>query len=329
MNRSFALCLVVSSLIPTRRTCAEEQGTIAAARELAKQGFKAYHEHRYQEAADKSLSAYQMVRVPTLAVNRARALAQLGKLAEALAWYREATELRPAQEPWQQVQYETQRIAGTERDALLPRVPRLRVVIAGADPAQVVVRIGDAGGPIALNVDHRLDPGGHTIIGRSGNEEVRTTVSAKEGDALLVTLQFGTTPARAKPRASSLVVYTPPIRHEAAKSSNAQTLLGWSGVALGGVGIAFGSVEGLLARSKRKALVGAGRCSADGSCDPSVSGEVDSLMLRRTLSTVGFATGGALVAAGLTLLLWPAAHDAPPTTIAVGSGFLTVQGGFQ
>lgn len=335
MKRLLIIHLFVGILATSRPTRAEDSAVVSAARELAMQGFKAYHEGRYEEAAEKSLTAYQMVRVPTLAVNLARSLAQLGKLAQAAELYLEAMGLRPAEEPWQDVQYEAQANAERERNELLPRIPRLKLVIEGADPAQVAVSVDNKHVAVTrLTSEHLIDPGECTVIGRRGNEEMRFTVLAKEADRPLVKMSFRALDQGPNKRAMPVASPTPTPAKSSPQSSPRTTstpdLLGWGGVALGGVGIVFGSIEGLSAKSKRDELLAGGRCPDGRNCDPSVSADVDSLMMRRTLSTIGFVAGGALAAAGVTILLWPSTRESSPAVaLTIGPGFLGVRGGLK
>lgn len=92
---------------------------LSTARELAKEGLDAYDAQRFDEAADKLLRAFTVVRVPTLAVNAARALVKVNKPFQASELYLQAMQLVPAPD-WQPVQQEMQAVAAQERAALLP-----------------------------------------------------------------------------------------------------------------------------------------------------------------------------------------------------------------
>ncbi|MFC1643278.1 hypothetical protein ACFL5O_11450 [Myxococcota bacterium] len=73
-----AMPLALPLVLCTALGHAQTTGDLDAARNLAAEGFQAQKDGRYQEAADKLGEAYQTVRVPTLALGRARALVKLG-----------------------------------------------------------------------------------------------------------------------------------------------------------------------------------------------------------------------------------------------------------
>ncbi len=331
MNRLLAVLLLLGSLVFSRAARAEDQDLVLTARELARQGFRAYHDGRYEEAAEKSLQAYRLVRMPTLAVNSARSLEKLGKLVQAAELYSEASRLNPTEESWQEVQYEAQRNAERELSELLPRIPRLKILIEGAEPAQVAITIGET--PVSsalLAAEQRIDPGEYRVIGRRGDQEVRASVSAKEAAQLQVTLRFSTVAPRENKGAKGMVLPTLPPISSPSNLTSIQSLAGWCALGLGGVGIVFGTIEGLSAQSKRTALLNSGKCPDQQHCDVSLAPEVDSLMARRRISTVGFVAGGILSAAGVTLLLWPSKRESSePVALAIGPGFLSIRGELQ
>ena len=79
-----------------------------------------------------------------------------------------------------------------------------------------------------------------------------------------------------------------------------QRTLGWVGLGVGGAGLVFGGVTGLVVLSKKSALEDDG--CVDARCYSDQADDVDSYNSMRTLSTVGFAVGGLGVAAGAALL---------------------------
>src|SRR5512145_1840098 len=102
----------------------------STARELAKEGLLAFEGGRYGEALEKLGEAYQVVRVPTLALRKARVLERLGRLVEASELYLEATRLSiEGADPV--VQTQAQADAVREREALLPRLAKMAIEIDG------------------------------------------------------------------------------------------------------------------------------------------------------------------------------------------------------
>ena len=155
-------------------------------------------------------------------------------------------------------------------------------------------------------------------------------MSAKESALLQVTLRFAAAAPRVNERAMDFSSRASPPSKQPFNLTNIQTLSGWCTLGLGGVGIVFGTIEGLSAQSKRTALLNTGKCPDQQHCEASLSPEIDSLMARRRLSTVGFLAGGLLATAGVTVLLWPSQHESSgPVALAIGPGFLGIRGDLQ
>lgn len=313
---------------------ADDQALLVTTRELAKESLKDYDEGRYDQAAEKSLRAYQVMRVPTLAVNRARALAKLGRLIAATELYLEATRLERA-DSWQPIQDEAQAAAERERIELLPRIARLRVAVENADSALVSIAIDETLIPNALlDSEHRIDPGVHTVVGTYGRETLRQTVRADEGARIQTLFRFqSSVDSKAHPPAprATRVTASPVDSVGPGKPDVTRRVIGWSALGLGGVGIAVGVVEGLAASAKREQILNTNLCALDRQhCDPSLSGEIDSYRTMRTISTLGFAAGSCLTLAGVTMLLWLSDSDSPRQVgLAVGPNYLGVQGDFR
>ena len=326
MKSKVLASIIVSGLLLSQLAFAESSSVLSSARELAKQGLQAYDAGRYEEAADKLGKAYQVVHVPTLAVNQARALVKLGRWVAASELYLEAQRI-PKDKSWQSTQTDAQRDAERERAELLPRIPRLTVVVKGAGPGDVEVTIDGGALPAALLGTEQLqDPGMHKVQGAHGTEIVTETIAVKEGDRGNVTLQFklvsaavvqsapgvpnqqnnALPPQMAAPTQPPAPTTAPVAPQPAAPSdkNNTQKTIGWIGVGVGGAGLIVGSVTGLMAMSKRSSLSDTKLCSADlQHCPPEFDSKVSSYNSLRTVSTIGFFAGGVLAAAGITLVL--------------------------
>lgn len=328
--------VVMSVCLLSYGALAGNSSVVSSARELAKQGLQAYDAGRYEEAADKLGKAYEVVHVPTLAVNQARALVKLGKLVAASELYLDAQRI-PKEKSWQSTQTDAQRDAEKEREELLPRIPRLTVSIKGAGPTGVDVLIDGSPLPAAMIGSEQLqDPGTHKVQGSHGTELVVETISVKEGDHASVTLQFKLVSASAVQRgpnapnqqneAQPLPMAAPPPAPLAAKAApqpaavapsnkgSTQKTLGWIGVGVGGVGLVAGAVTGFMAISKRSALSDSRLCNEDLTrCAPEASSRVDSYNIFRTISSIGLLAGGALAVTGVTLLLTSPKQESRPT----------------
>jgi hypothetical protein len=321
MTRKIILPLIVANLTLAVTAIASDKTT---ARELAKQGLQAYDAGRYDEAVDKLSKAYEVVHVPTLAVNEARALVKVGKLVAASELYLEATRI-PKDKSWQSTQEDAQRDAEKERNDLLPRIPRLKIIFKGVAAAAVSVSIDGTAVPQALvDSEQVVDPGERMVEGKRGSEVVKQSITLKEGDHGQVMLQFAQV-ATAMPPTNSNVPKQPekanqpamvPMSSAPAKDksgASGQKTVGWVGVGVGGAGLVVGAVSGILASSKRSSILDSNTCSADARhCAPSQSSDVNSYNSLRTVSSVGFIAGGVLAVAGVTLLLTAPKQESQP-----------------
>ena len=110
-------------------------------------------------------------------------------------------------------------------------------------------------------------------------------------------------------------------------------ILGITGLALGGAGLAVGAVTGGLTIAKHGSILNdcpGGTCPAGS--QSRFQGEIDSYHLLSNLSTAGFVAGGVLAAAGVVLIVTAPkdtpAHPSSAITPVVGPGWAGVQGAF-
>jgi len=148
-------------------------------------------------------------------------------------------------------------------------------------------------------------------------------VDVAGGDNLTVTLTF------AAPTPGAVVPTTPVVAPPPAKPNYTPAI---ATLVVGGVGLAVGAVFGGLAIGNKSSLQGECKGTA---CPPSASGDVDSFNRNTTASTVGFAVGGAVVVAGVVLLVTAKGQPAAPAPAAglsirpwVGPGAGGVSGSF-
>lgn len=314
MNTLHSLVVALVATITTP-VFAEDQATLVTAREVAKEGVDAFDAGRYEEASTKLVQAYQVVKVPTLAVYAARSFAQQGKLIKASELYLEASRL-PPDPSWQKVQREMQQVAEQEREQLLPRIPRLSIVLQGAAAGEVEVTLDGAVVPETLvTAEQRVDPGLHRVVGKRGAQKVGKEATLLEGENQSVTLDFGTAATGATPLGSG-----PPTGPADSGSGKANTLrfVGWTAVGVGGASLAVGTVTGLLAMSKRSALLDDG--CRDTKCYDDQRGDVDSYNGLRTVSTWTFIGGAVVAAAGATILLTTPKEQGPRAVLMMGPG---------
>src|SRR5689334_3893827 len=100
---------------------AQSDSARAGARDLGPGGVEAYQGGNYTLATDKLGRAFEILRVPSLGLWSARALAKSGKLVEASERYLVVTRLDASGDI--AVQNQAKAEAATEREALLPKIP--------------------------------------------------------------------------------------------------------------------------------------------------------------------------------------------------------------
>ena len=283
----------------------------SVARDLGNEGIDLYEKGRYPDALQRLERAYAVLKAPTLALWLARALEKNGKLVEAAERYREVIRT-PLASDAPRVFIEAQASAKAEQAKLGPRIPTVTVVLEGAKANEVGVSIDGTPVKSALvGLPFPLNPGTHAIEGNRAGTTAAESVTFAEGEKKSVALRFGGASTGAMPPRGGETTPPPvggdpagpagPVADQGAEDGSLQRTLGWVGLGVGGAGLVFGGVTGLMVLSKKSALDD-GDC-LDGACGPSERSQVESYNSMRTLSTVGFVVGGVGLAAGATLLL--------------------------
>ena len=336
MKRTAFLMAMAAALLssPIARAQQVDEASKSAARDIGKQGLEAFKAGRYDEAVDKLGRAYAVVKVPGLGLWTARALEKAGKLVEASEVYNEVGMLEVA-EGDRAVQEVAKQDAAKEREALLPRIPKLTIQVQGAPADQVQVTVdGVAVAAALIGAARPANPGNHSATGKLGEQQVTEEVTLAEGESKTVVLRVTAPapveqPAVAEPApAPAPAPATTAPADTGTEDGSMQRTLGWVGLGVGGVGLVFGTVTGIMALSKKSALEDGG--CVDGACYADQADDVDSYNSMRTLSTVGFVIGGVGAAAGAVLLLTaPEEKEAGPTLSAwLGVGSAGVKGSF-
>jgi len=303
---------------------AVDTATRSAARDLGYQGVEAYQGGDYVAAMDRLERAYAALKVPSLALWSARALEKNGKLIEAAERYLEATRLTPDAAWGEDVQRQAQEQAATEREALLPRIPHLVVVVQGTDAEKVEVTIGGTSVARALyEVGHPTNPGSVQVAATDGARRVEATVALQEGARQTVSLDFSQSSG---PEESVVVRQSPTAGPEDASAPGAwQRTAGWIGIGVGAAGLIVGSIAGVVAIGQNSDLATA--CPG-GTCPGSEADALSSYQTTRTAAGVGLIAGGILTAAGVTLVLTAPKRDSAFVTPYVGFASVGVRGAF-
>lgn len=250
------------------RAFAIDTATRAAGRELAYEGVEAYQAGNYEKAAERLERAYDVLRLPSVALWSARALEKRGQLLEASERYLQATRLSFDEAADPKIQMDAQNEAVQARAALRERIPQVIVEIQGAPPEEVEVTIDGIRVARALyGAGRPSNPGEIEVVATWGKRRLKETVTVAEGEEKQINLSFkrnvDQTPAAVpqlqataprqeeqdsvkkrlapEPSRSPFMEDTPPSVHSWQKPA------GWSGVGVGGAALALGGVTGFLA----------------------------------------------------------------------------------
>jgi len=290
---------------------ATDDSAKGAARELANQAKADFDAGNFEEAGSKFQRAYEIAKVPTLAVWAARSLVKRGHLVAASELYRQATLLAPNDLWVGDVQQQAQADAEKELGELQPRIPKLRVRVEGAMANEIEVTVDGAKMAVALlGINLPTNPGRRHIVGKRGAEVVDQTVDLAEGDRKDTVLRFNATPPAPvvaevppAPAVTGQSTTPAPVAAEtaaAAPSDHSQRTWGWVVTGVGAAGLLTGVVTGIAVMANS----GLRNDCPNGVCPASKSGSANSYNLMRNISTAGFIVGGVGAVAGVPLLLW-------------------------
>lgn len=169
-----------------------------------------------------------------------------------------------------------------QAEALSSRVARLTIDKNVREPGLDVTRDGTSLLESELGVESKVNPGAHVIVARApGLPDWKATVKLKEGERRVVHVPALDPSARPGSR------WVPP------------RWLIWTTGGVGVAGVVAGSVSGVIAITSNTASLDWRTCKpATRKC-----AERDTALAAATASTIGFAVGGAGLAAGTTFFL--------------------------
>ncbi len=320
-----ALVLVLSTVVatpPVASAQTEPTGPSdterAAARDLGEKALAAYQSGEFDEAHDLFKRAHAIVGLTTTGLFIARCLVKLNRFVEASERYVEVARMTLPPDALPQ-HIEAKETAQTEREALVPRIPRLQIVLDDPEATDTKVTLDGVEVPGALlGVSRPVDPGSHVIVGVRGELRREETVALAEGQTLKVTLAIaGASPAP--------LPVPPPTEPDQGNASLLQTL-GFIALGIGGAGLVVGAVTGGLAIDKRSSLESA--CD-NKQCAPDLHGDVDTYGTLRIVSGVGLIAGGVLAAAGIVLVVVGSTTSTEGTTaVRLGPTGVALTGSF-
>lgn len=277
----------------------------ATARQLAIEGYQALKDKSYELAVDRYKRADELVHAPTLLVDMARALTELGRLVEAREAYQRVVREGVASDApgsWQKA------LDAAEKGSaeLEPRLSWVTITVTGADEPQVAID-GVPLSSAALGVKRAIDPGPRNITAEAeGFLKAEGSVSLGEGETGEVELSLERDPDWKPPEEPAAAGATP-IVIEKKDRTPAYIALG-----VGGAGLIVGGVATVLAMGKRSELEDT---CIDGKCPKSAEDDISAYHTYGTAMAVGFGVGIAGAAVGTYLLFF---HDKKPKTEEVG-----------
>jgi hypothetical protein len=323
-----------------------DDGIRAATRALVNRGIDRYDAGEYVEARRALLEAYQVVKVPTIALWAARASERLGNLVAAAELYREALVMQPTELWVGDTQQRAQQEASAALSLVTARIASLKIVLDDTIPSSAEVTLDGTSVPWnALGVSRPVDPGDHIVELKLGRDRVTERVTLDEAEEKTLSLRPPGNSGANVASASSPTIGAPATPSNLAAATTANITLkqnqvatapqasplrtiGWLGVAVGAVGLAWGGAAGAVVAYKHQQLMDDG-CTSRQCFGSRFEDRVQSYRTWQLLSTAGFIAGGLGGAAGVTLLLTsPKATARPSAALLIAPNALRVVGGF-
>jgi tetratricopeptide (TPR) repeat protein len=311
----------------------------SGARSLATEGASAFSDGRYKEAVDLFTKAESLMHAPPHLLYLARAHSKLGQFVKAReAYLRITKEQLPPNSP--QAFRDAQSTAQKELNAINPKIGSLEIKVEGAEAAKdLSIKVdGNAIASVLMGVPQPIDPGEHRVeASATGFRAQPQTVRLGDGDKASTTLKLevdpnaapAAVPGAAAPGAApgAAPALGGPIRDTSASmdttsSGSGMRIGAYVAFGVGAVGLGLGTV--FLLQSMGKQSDADAICNLPGGkCPNERKAEVDKLdsdaKSASTLSVVGFAVGGAGVAAGVVMLLLSGKSESTtasaPTTV--------------
>ena len=314
------MLLAVLSPAMATRASAQTDEPRAAARVAATEGLHALQQGRYKDAVELCTRAESLMHAPTHLLLIARAQAKLGNLVEAQEAYIkiERDHLAPNAP---RAFTDAQAAATEEEEALAPRVPTLKVDVAGADGKDVDVTLDGVSLPAALiGMAGPINPGSHTLRAKSSNavsEPVTVTITEGAKQTATLTLTPLAATAAEPAETSAAATLSPSDDSRATASRSGLRAGGWLAMGLGGAGVTVGTVfvvKNHQDRNDANALCGSQGCPASRRAD--VVSFDDGANSSATIAWVSYGVGAAGLITGTALLLL--SHGGPAATLRTG-----------
>jgi hypothetical protein len=275
---------------PTEPTDAERK----EAKALANEGLALFGKGDYTGAVERLGRAEALVPLPTITLQRARALERLGRWVEAKGAFGivVATDLPKTAPP---VHKKAVADARKELSELEPRVPRLTVILQPAMRPDDTITIDGRLVTDPQEPYFELDPGEHVVdVARTDGGHARSTVTLAASEKRTIELSFATPAPKAPPPPSP------------SPGMPMLEIAGWIGVGVGGAALVVATATGVPAIGLAGDLEA--RCPND-RCPASAYDDLSEYDALRWTAGVTLIAGVLLAGAGSAAVLWSRTGD--------------------
>jgi hypothetical protein len=306
--------LLAAGLTASNARAADEAAPAAGedAVTLGRAALEAYTAGEWRRAHDKFSAAERSVHSPVFVLYMARCKRNLGALMEARELFRSVVNerLAPSAPPsWQQAVTS----AHAELATLQQNIPSVWLEAASAAELERAQLDGRALPRLGDNRELELDPGRHVFeITRADGSRATVVVQLSEGRRR-IPVQLSPSSRAITDRGSLRARSGPP-------PFRTREVVGYTALGVGAVGVTLGVITGLIAKSRRDALL-RDYCDESGSCYADARPKAEAASQWAAASTASFIFGSGFLAAGTSVLLFV------PSTRSSQAG-ITVQGAF-
>lgn len=338
---AFAIGAVLAALVTPTVARAQSREDVARADALFNAAKALTESGQYADACGKFAESARLAPGLGVTLYLADCYEHIGRTASAWTEFRAAEGLARARSD------KRADLARSHAQALEPKLNRMTIALAPTLPRAGLSVLRD-GLPVPneeLGLAVPVDPGDHVVVVSASGHPTRNFTAHTGPEAPAVTVHVDSldeapapapapiaTPTPAPTSAPAPATSPPDTAPDTTPPGRTQRLLGLGAMGLGVVGVAVGSVFGVMAKS---ALDGSnnGPCNASDHCSAAGLSDRQDASSKATVSTVGFIAGGVLLAGGVALYFTapkesPAAAIRLVPTPMVGGGGALLSGGF-
>jgi hypothetical protein len=293
----------------------------AAAEALFKEGRQLIQDGKYEQACQKLEASQQLDAGVGTLLYLGECYSRSGRTASAWATFLEAASLAKSQG-----QADREKIARQRAAAMEPQLSKI-VVVADRVQGMEILHNGRAVPQASWGVPIPVDPGPQTIEARApGRNAWSTTITVNQGpgstNITIPTLETAPETAAPNEPPTPAVAEEPtapaPSRPAPEAKGSAQRTVGFIAGGVGLVGMAVGSVFGVLAIDKNAESLD--ECRTDTLCSERGLTLRSEAQDSATYSTIAFVAGGALLTTGVILVLSaPSAGETAGTQVAIST----------